>query len=102
MFAVRRKYDLFQFLNSAPFLVSNYGKRPRLRLPHGLEVRRDVEVASGGLDDVIDGEAFADLGQGHSRVLVDLEYALKPETDPITMAHFQIYRCLSEKKYHNR
>ena len=46
-------------------------------MPHRLQVRRDVEVTSGGLDDVIDGEAFSDFGQGHAGVLVDLEDALK-------------------------
>ena len=66
---------IFEFLRLFR-TVSNSGKRTRLRLPHRLEVRRDVQVAPGGLDDVIDSKAFANFGQGHAGVLVDLKDAL--------------------------
>ena len=34
-------------------------------------------MAAGGLDDVLDREAFTNLGQGHPRLLVDFKNALK-------------------------
>ncbi len=53
------------------------GRKRKLGLSHRLEVGSDVEVASGGLDDVVDGKAVADFGQRHAGVLVDLEDPLK-------------------------
>ncbi len=46
-------------------------------LSHRLQVRRNIELTSGCLDYIIDSEAFADFGQGHSCVLVDLENSLR-------------------------
>ena len=51
-----------------------------LSLPHRFEIRRDVELTSGGLDDVIDREPVSDLGQGHPGLLVDFEDSLKRRT----------------------
>ena len=77
---LRTKKPDYDFLNFAPFYLGRFQWfRSRLGLPHRLQVSSDVEVTSGGLDDVIDGEAFTDFGQGHAGVLVDLEDALKPK-----------------------